>query len=433
MTNKNYVFESFNSFLSHQYNINEDKKVTLELKDILEFMDAIIEKQKELDKDNKRVNNTFGKYEDPKEGYDAYIKDKADKAGISEEKYKFIQGKEVKRRNQDGVRYAVALWPTLDKVIKKELAKKLLAEVLKKGYHNIDELIDLVEDKVFASSRPYIGALSEEVEIPDRPKPTMPVAETIIGEKDQLNVFKDNKWAYDDSSFEDEGVKDRIVSSIRDLLASEVAGDINIKSIKIVTSTSRFRNLPDGKGSDNKLSWGELSFKRAVTLSDIIKQVAEAQLFDTNMLNKLNSKIIINYAGDNGDGTSGPNPPEDFKFGYYDDKQEFIDGNTRNKVDVWALDKVGEPTSEMKILDIEPLDNKEDYDEFKYINILFEYDISEENKIPFNITDNGKENITLFSAISGVNKTNTRKTYSTKIRDKYKNKKNGNNDCPKWN
>jgi hypothetical protein len=83
--------------------------------------------------------------------------------------------------------------------------------------------------------------------------------------------------------------------------------------MSVTTSSSRFRNTGDVVG---KLTWLELSQLRAeVARNYTIQAFQQAGIIVGASPNgKYNTEYIINPKGQNGDGSSGPNPPSGFAF-----------------------------------------------------------------------------------------------------------------------
>jgi hypothetical protein len=99
-----------------------------------------------------------------------------------------------------------------------------------------------------------------------------------------------------------------------------------------------------------------------------------------SVVSKINSMIMLNFKGQNGDGTSGPNPPEPLKFGYYiSDKGKSIwkEGKDRNMIDVLDIDNEGTPSGEPKQVKKSPEADKNDYNVFRYNNIEIVYEAVE--------------------------------------------------------
>ena len=156
---------------------------------------------------------------------------------------------------------------------------------------------------------------------------------TELGE-DTKNYIKETKTLIENIIIDNPGVRPTIVNQV------SVNGKETNSTYSIFTSASRFRNT----GIAENMTFAELSQKRAESVDAYIRE-------------QLGSLVefpqpVINSAGSNGDGSSGPNPPEEFAFVTKDGKV--------NKTDNKGRDDFGTP-----------LRNKEDYEQFKYCNLVF--------------------------------------------------------------
>jgi len=122
-----------------------------------------------------------------------------------------------------------------------------------------------------------------------------------------------------------------------------------------------------------------------LTMARVIEGLAKSAGLDDDIISQLPKIIEIYAKGDNGDGTSGPNPPEGIKFGYYvkeGNGVKFVDGSDRKTVTMIAVDDEGTPTAESaegaKTKSMDPEANKEDYNKFRYNNIEVEFEFKEE-------------------------------------------------------
>jgi hypothetical protein len=86
-----------------------------------------------------------------------------------------------------------------------------------------------------------------------------------------------------------------------------------VLQMSISTSSSRFRNSEQAAN----LTWAQLSEQRARAAQDYMTQAFEAAgiKLGTSPNGKQQTKYVINAKGENGDGSSGPNPPGDPALG----------------------------------------------------------------------------------------------------------------------
>lgn len=367
MASTKRVFESFIDFIKTSPIYEGNNEPGIDLGDIMIFMDDLIKKQKELAEKSSLYRKTFGEIDDPEEALRAYLEAKGKSNNKSVEQYsEYIKTNKTAYRNIS-TKYAVAVWDTLKPEEKDQLAIKLLAEANSKGYKSPRDLMKIISDKDKLVSRPFIGVLPDTMKREREVVSGESVEYAVIDEIDEVGLFKPNKYEMDDASFSSEIAKDRLIEDITLFLSQMLTDELDVESITIHSSANRFRNT---SGDDNTLSWGEISYQRAATLSKVMIEIAKSLGFTDDMIETLVSKTSLDYYGDNGDGTSGPNPPTGIKFGYYDAEDGFVEGDRRNEVVVYEIDEKGEPIKEDSVLEIEPLGSAEDYQEFMYVNMV---------------------------------------------------------------
>lgn len=175
------------------------------------------------------------------------------------------------------------------------------------------------------------------------------------------DVFVDNKFDVTDK------VKTELQSKVFDIIKQAqqtVPGiQISLVSMYVETSASRFRNTGDPAGS---MTFKELSEARANTtatyISDELKEIGVTNVDKApKTLNFAAEKSESNPSG-NGDGTSGPNPPEGFNFIPIGD---------------FKMTQIGKNRAQAGA----PLKSREDYEKFKFIKIILKIDA----KVPPNV------------------------------------------------
>jgi len=158
-----------------------------------------------------------------------------------------------------------------------------------------------------------------------------------------------------------------------DLLTGEVS---TIKSITVHTSADRYRNT----GDSEKLSWGQLSLLRSQSMASLVVAMASKSGLEESVVTKINSMIKLDFYGSNGDGTSGPNPPDPIKFGYYateNGKIVWKSGKDRESMDIIPIDQDASPSGELKQVKLSPEKDKSAYNVFRYNNIEIVYEAVE--------------------------------------------------------
>lgn len=138
-------------------------------------------------------------------------------------------------------------------------------------------------------------------------------------------------------------IKDEMKDSLSNFLnrvMKKYGNDLTVTDISIETSSSRFRNTGDYSDKTFK----QLSEDRTNNAYNFVKEMLEQKGFKFS-----NFTPVLNSNGGNGDGSSGPNPPEGYNY---------VDGGevTMN------TQPPKQPRDEFGV----PLSNPEDYEKFKY-------------------------------------------------------------------
>jgi hypothetical protein len=378
--NRKFVFESFEAYLEFSERENlpilekETPKITED--EVKTLVQEILKKQKEL----LGSSGTFKEYLGAKDPYKLWLEDWRNKPENKGKSYP----PEGDGLNRFSAFAAVYLWDKLTEKQKQEIYTGIRIGLEGRGY-TFNEIKKINQNRKTLLTRPYIVIT-----------PTDIVKEIIITgddvdyplfpQEDESKLFKDNEWDLNNESFE-EGQKEKIVSAIRDVLSQYSTGSLQIESVSIVSSSSRYRNT----GKAESLSWGELSYNRAVTIAKIFGLVADEYNLGEEKKEELRKLISIDSNGSNGDGTSGPNPI-DGRYGYYDKNSKFIDDNkgtsngksfdsSRSTAVLSDLDDVGKPTGVLTSATIELDSNKNDYDKYKYVNVIVKGKASEKQSI----------------------------------------------------
>lgn len=116
-------------------------------------------------------------------------------------------------------------------------------------------------------------------------------------------LYKDNVWS---SSSLDSNLASKATTELSACIKDAVARGAKIHHISVVSSASALNNTGAAAKKFCKKGFLELSKARA----EAAKEKVLPQLFSSSGLNaeSYQSKIIVNYDGSNGDGTSGPCP-----------------------------------------------------------------------------------------------------------------------------
>ncbi len=384
--NSKFVLESFEAYLGLVgEQMNEAKSDFTPTIDFVKgFVTNLLEKQKELGK----KSETFVKFADKENPYEAWLTEwKGRKLNAGKNWPDKSSPKSPKFYGSFAAPY---LWPKLTDAQKNQVYEDFLKLIKKSGYEKENQINNLVSDKKQLFLDPYISITPSFVELPATEK-TVPLPFTVVGltEGQEGKLFKNNRWGSGTDSasgkvnpdaFQDLSALEDIKKTIGDFMKKYANGGISeVTSIQIESSASRYRNTSDNGGKALNLSWGELSYNRAITIIDLFREAAEENNLPEDKKKELQGKIAIDSKGRNGDGTSGPNPPTPLRFGYYDEKSKFIENNgtfskgkdeTQNrKLKVIAeLAEGGRPTGKYTTQEEDPKTGPADYDQFRYVN-----------------------------------------------------------------
>lgn len=295
-------------------------------------------------------------------------------------KYIFEQGPNAGYRN-------IATWGLATEQEKEKVYNDILSMALKKGYKNKEQLLTIAEKSYNARKgesnsmvNPGIkGYLStEKIGEITKTLPTGEKQKTFLLDKDEsAGLFKPNMFGANGESDYMEASFKKIVENLSTLFARSMTGEIQINKINISTSADRYRNTE----SAESISWGELSYARAVSMASLIGSVAEGVGLPPEVVKNFPKIISLYYRGTNGDGTSGPNPPEGIYFGYYvksGNKSKWVN-TTENRSEkiILEIGDQGQPIEDnadnAKKVSEAPKAGKKDYNEFRYNLIEVEY------------------------------------------------------------
>lgn len=324
----------------------------------------------------------------------AKVKELADKvAAMSDEEAMKLAEAGLKSYKENlPYKYRTPLfWGMLSSGDKGKVYDDFLKLAIKRGY-NTKEGLDSVIQKHYDSKKKADGAaltspgvlvfLTREEVTESAPAPVVKPEKTfVIDQEKESEVFKPNKTGANGEEDFLAGSFKQMVDNLGSIFQRYVAGEINsIKKINIYTSADRYRNTGDAE----TLSWGQLAYARAVSMSKVIEAMAIKAGVDDDIVVQLPKLTSIYSKGSNGDGTSGPNAPEPIKFGYYvkgGENVKWVDGAKRDEVIIIPVDDQGTPTKDsadgIKAKPEAPLTDVKQYNQFRYNNIEIEFDVVE--------------------------------------------------------
>jgi len=398
MKNK-FVLESFDSYVAFvSGEINEAKGDFVPTMDFVkEYVVKLLAKQKEfaIGEDGR-----LAKYASQKDPVEGWLKNWRGQKKNQGKEYPSSLGAYY------GAAFAPFLWDKLKEEQKEQLYKDLLKKIKNSGFDgNLlvsaeKQINNLIEKKKSASMSPYISILPSAIKIekPEvAPKREEPFTVIGIDAEEQDKVFKDNRWGsgvdsqggkVNADAFQNPEVLASIKNTIGSFMKQYASGNVKINSIEIESSASRYRNTNEKGGKAENLSWGELSYNRAITIAQLINESAIENKISEEKIKELQSKISIFSDGANGDGTGGPNPPAGNRFGYYDQNGKFIDDNgtfaneikkdtsldekkkaekNRSLLVIAELDEKGKPTGKYTTRTEAPKASPADYNQFRFV------------------------------------------------------------------
>ena len=222
-------------------------------------------------------------------------------------------------------------WLPKENIVRKKLSGEdqiiIWNEILKNDIYLAADIIKYVDVHDWVQEV-VVGKKGEKMKepapgTPPTETPTIPEF-TLTTDKDIItsDYYKDNSWTLTPEGVKD--IEDSFIIPILKIKETSIYSCINY--INIDTSASRFRNT----GSATTMTFEELSKKRSdTTYLYVIRRLKEIGI--TEWCD--GEKITLNYKGENGDGTSGPNPPSG---NYYVPKggvssQPVLDNKNRNE------------------------------------------------------------------------------------------------------
>lgn len=423
----NFILENFDEYVSKvYYPLNEAEGQGLSQDEAKRIIEYLIEFQSKkslaITPVSKLVENIFGgeilkemkklpgKWAGPDQGVEVQLSKADEKTvdSVKKKKEEFFKKivefdsklKELKlsksKENNKNFRPAVIMGlfsQFMTEGSKTELEKALSkrSSELNLSYNKIYKQIEKKGTDSDTTGQPpaILGYVSEEeIERVKVTPSTPPKAISLLDSKQQNTLFLDNSWTLNPE------VGKALRSNLLGVLERRKQGAyMKIIELSITSSASRYRNTKGKYGNAESLSWGQLAFKRAQVIHNMIKEILEElQIPEGDPIRaELNKVATMNIKGSNGDGTSGPNPLPDptlgkLRVGYYQTttKQtkeqtgvsKFVDEdvNSPEKVYIVQIDDLGNTISEPKVNDMPLLKKREDYDQYKFVNVLVKFE-----------------------------------------------------------
>jgi hypothetical protein len=281
------------------------------------------------------------------------------------------------------------LWSLLSQDEKNKVYTQFMDLAKLKKYDSVEGLQNVIEKHYKAQRKDdsarmqnpgvVVSLNKEEMKMDAPAKPGKVVTTYAIKPEKEHEVFKPNMWGSNGAEdYMEDTLKD-IIENLTSIFQRYSSGEVKrIISVSIQTSADRYRNT----GQALNLSWGQLAYARAISMAKLVLDIAKENGIPDGILSEINSKIKIDISGSNGDGTSGPNAPAPLQFGYYitkGGKTTWIQSskeNERGKIQIVEMDDKGTPIEGKtpKSMDMPTKTDKKDYNEYRYNNILIEYE-----------------------------------------------------------
>jgi hypothetical protein len=156
-----------------------------------------------------------------------------------------------------------------------------------------------------------------------------------------VQLYINNEWEVSDEF--KRLFNEKVIAPVQQLRKVDPNLTISLMELSIETSASRYRNT----GRASELTFSQLSGYRNNTAKDYIISILD----ENGVLNTKEITPTQKYLGSNGDGTSGPNPPE---------PNRYIDGG-EVKMEL-------QPTQPRNQFG-EPHTTPEEYDQYKYLKV----------------------------------------------------------------
>jgi hypothetical protein len=282
------------------------------------------------------------------------------------------------------------LWGMLSDADKGKVYDDFFKLAIKRGYDTKEGLEKVIQEhyeskkkdgSVMVNPGVIVFLTKEDVTESAPAQVYKPEKTYILDQEKESEVFKPNKTGVNGEEDFLAGSFKQMVDNLGSIFQRYVAGEINsIKKINIYTSADRYRNTGDAES----LSWGQLAYARAISMSKVIEAMAIKAGVDDDLVVQLPKLTSIYSKGSNGDGTSGPNAPDPIKFGYYvkgGNNVKWVDGTKRDDVMIVPIDEQGTPTKDsaegIKPKIEAPLSDVKQYNQFRFNNIEIEFDVME--------------------------------------------------------
>ena len=214
--------------------------------------------------------------------------------------------------------------------------------------------------------------------------PTSPETTAVVPVENSHKTFKPNMWGQNGEDDYVQGNFDEMVKNIGLIFERRKTGEIQkIRSITVMTSCDRRRNT----GAAEKMSWGQLSLARATSMANLVVEMSKKVKLQPDEIETINKMIRLDFMGQNGDGSSGPNP--DLNPGYYvksDKESKWVGVKDPKEIVMIPASNSGLPSlasvSGAKTETKEPIsaDDKEAFNPFRYNNIVFEIEVVTRSK-----------------------------------------------------
>jgi hypothetical protein len=281
------------------------------------------------------------------------------------------------------------LWQLVPDTDKQKIYADFEQLARRKGYDGVEGIEKIIESHFKRQKKegrsnlinPAIQVFLDksQVKSEDTVMPTSSKTTAVIPVENAHETFKPNMWGQNGEDDYVQGNFDEMVKNIGLIFERRKTGEIQkIRSITVMTSCDRRRNT----GPAEKMSWGQLALARATSMANLVVEMSKKVELQPDEIETINKMIRLDFMGQNGDGSSGPNP--DINPGYYvksDKESKWVGVKDPKEIVMIPASDTGLPSlasvSGAKTKTKEPIsaDDKKAFNNFRYNNIVFEIEV----------------------------------------------------------
>ena len=163
--------------------------------------------------------------------------------------------------------------------------------------------------KIIVGDNSWVDLIEKSTDVPGTPEDYQVPMSLPVNSTPDAKFFKDNSSALEPLFISE---VDGMISAIKAQMAKMKEPKVYLSYLSVLTSASRLRNSGEAKSK----TWLQLSKER----SDSAKAFVLQRLDEIGVLRDKNDQVMItteykiDYSGQNGDGSSGPNPEKPYQY-----------------------------------------------------------------------------------------------------------------------